>query len=68
LIDVLAGWQRGAAVEDPDIVQSQKPTLEYAAAGMVFLIYPQVEVQHQLVEYPLQEFQVALAAICLRSI
>jgi hypothetical protein len=32
LVQLAAGWQRRAAVEDPDVVQPQEPALEHVAS------------------------------------
>src|SRR5438128_8944754 len=56
-----AARQRGAAVEDADIVQAQKASLEDVLAEAVLAIHPPGEVQHELMEGALEEIQVALA-------
>ena len=45
-----AGGQRGAAVEDADVVQPQEAALEDVAAFGVLAVHPPGEVQQQLVE------------------
>src|SRR5271165_7549346 len=65
LIDVAAGRQLGAAVEDADVVQAEKSALEYVAALGVLAVHPPGEVQNQLVENSLQESEVAPAAALL---
>ena len=61
LLDVPAGGQRRAAVEDADVVQAQETTLEDIMAVMVFAVHPPGEVQQQFVEDPLQEGGIGLA-------
>src|SRR3984893_7776090 len=61
LFDVAAGRQRGAAVEQADVVQAKKSALENVPAFGVLAIDPPGEVQHQLVKHPLQESAIALA-------
>src|ERR1700733_6300430 len=48
LLQVAAGGQSRAAVEDADVVQPQKATFEEIVAKAVFAIYPPAEIQHQL--------------------
>ena len=65
LIDMPAGRQLAAAVEDPDVVEPEEATLEHVAALRILAVDPPGEVQHQLVEHALQECQVALAPALL---
>ena len=65
LVDVTAGGQPRAPVEHADVVQSEESSLEDVAAVGVLLVDPPGEVQHQLVEHAFEEFQIALAAVCL---
>jgi hypothetical protein len=55
LIDVAAGRQRRASVEDADIVESQESPLEDVTAFGVLAVDPPGEVQHQLVEDRLEK-------------
>ena len=48
LLEVAAGGQRRAAVEDTDVVQSQEAALKEVLAKAVFAVHPPAEVQHQL--------------------
>ena len=52
----------GAAVEDADVVEAEKATLEDVLTEAVPAICPPGEVQHQLVERPPEEVYVCLAA------
>ena len=65
LLDVAAGGQRRAAVEDADIVQAQEAALKDVLALGILAVDPPGEVQQQLVEHALQEFAIALAAALL---
>ena len=53
-----AGGQRRAAIEDTDVVQPQKTTLEDIAALSIFFIDPPGEVHQQLVKHPFQKMPV----------
>src|SRR6266403_3242998 len=57
LVDVSARGQLAAAVEHPNVVQSEEPALEDVAAFSVLAIHPPGEVQHQLMEDSLQELE-----------
>ena len=65
LVDVAAGRQLRAAVEHADVVEAEKSALEDVAAHGVLAVHPPGEIEHQLVEHALQEFQVALAPMVL---
>ena len=62
LLEVAAGGQRGAAVEDADVVQAEKAALEHVLAEAVLAVDPPGEVQQELVEGRPEEVQVRLAA------
>ena len=62
LLEVAAGRQRGAAVEDADVVEAEEAALEHVLAEAVLAVDPPGEVQQQLVEDRLQEVDVRLAA------
>ncbi|OPY90220.1 MAG: hypothetical protein A4E73_02606 [Syntrophaceae bacterium PtaU1.Bin231] len=62
LLQVAAGRQGGAAVEDPDIVEAEEASLEDVLAEAVLAVHPPGEVQQQLVERRPEEIQVRLAA------
>ena len=62
LLQIAAGRQRRAAVEDADIVEPEKPPFEEVPAEAVFAVHPPAEVRGELAEDPLQEFEVGLAA------
>ncbi len=61
LADEAAGRQRLRAIEHPDIVEPEEAALEDVAPVLVLAVHPPGEVQHELVEHPLQEGAVALA-------
>ena len=50
LLQVAAGGQRGAAVEDADVVEAEEAALEDVLAEAVLAVHPPGEVQQQLVE------------------
>ena len=50
LLEVAAGGQRGAAIEDADVVQAEKAALEHVLAEAVLAVDPPGEVQQELVE------------------
>src|SRR3954470_13624720 len=56
------GGQRGAAVEDPDVIQAEEPPLEDVLPGAVLAIDPPGEVHEQLLETALEPLLVSLAA------
>ena len=62
LLQVAAGGQRGAAVEDADVVEAEEAALEHVLAEAVLAVHPPGEVQQQLVERRLEEIEVHLAA------
>ena len=62
LLQMAAGGQRGAAVEDADVVEAEEAALEDVLAEPVLAVHPPGEVQEQLVERRLEEIHVRLAA------
>ena len=62
LLEVAAGGERRAAVEDADVVEAQEPALESVVAGAVLAVHPPGEVQNELVEGALEPVDVPLAA------
>ena len=62
LLEVAAGGQRGAAVEDADVVEAEEAALEHVLAEAVLAVDPPGEVQQELVERRPEEVQVRLAA------
>ena len=50
LLEMAAGRQRRAAVEDADVVQAQEAALEDVLAEAVLAVHPPAEVQRQLAE------------------
>ena len=61
LLQMAAGRQRRAAVEDADIVQPKKAAFKEVLAKAVFAVHPPAEIQHQLGKQALEEFDVGLA-------
>jgi hypothetical protein len=62
---VAAGRQRCAAVEDADVVEAGKASLEEAIAESVLSVHPPAEIGCELAEHPLREIQIGRAAQCL---
>src|SRR5262249_5935941 len=62
LLEIAAGRQRRTAVENADIVQSQKSALEKIAPGRIFAIDPTGEIQQQLPEGILEKLDVFVSA------
>src|SRR5438270_6930962 len=60
LLEMAAGGQRRAAVEDTDIIQPQESALEEILAEPVFAVDPPTEIQHQLGKRSLEELKIAL--------
>ena len=58
LLEVAAGGERGAAVEDADVVEAEEAPLEDVLAEAVLAVDPPGEVQQELIERPLEEIQV----------
>ena len=65
LLQCAAGWQRCAAVEDSDVVEAEKSSLEDVVVIRVLAVHPPGEVQHELVEEGFQESEVALSPLLL---
>ena len=61
LLQGAARRERGAAIEDADVVETQEPAGEDVAPVGVLAVDPPVEVQHQALERPLQELDVRAA-------
>src|SRR5215469_4578368 len=59
------GRQWRTAVENTDIIESEKPAFEEAPAKAVFPIDPPAEIRGEPAEHPLQEVEVSSAAECL---
>ena len=55
LLEVAAGGQRGAAVEDADVVEAEEASLEDVLAEAVLAVHPPGEVQQELVERRLRK-------------
>ena len=60
LLQVAAGRQRGAAVEDADVVQTEEAALEDVPPRAVLAVDPPGEVQEQFLETALEPFGVPL--------
>ena len=65
LLEVAAGRQRRAAVEDADVVEAEEPALEHVVAVPVLAVHPPGEVEEQLVERLLEPLDVAAALLQL---
>src|ERR1043166_6948057 len=65
LVDKSTGGQGRAAVENADIVQTQKAALENISALGVLAIHPPGEIEHQFVEDALEESEVSCVAALL---
>ena len=61
LLQVAAGGQRRAPVEDADVVEAEKAALEHVLAEAVLAVHPPGEVQHQFVERFPEKIQVHLS-------
>src|SRR6185295_904450 len=59
LVDEAAGGQRRAAVEHPDVVQTEETALKNVPALRVLAVDPPGEVEHQLVENAFQKSEIA---------
>ena len=62
-----AGGQRRAAIENADVVETEKAALENVHAFGVFAIHPPGEIQHQFLENAFEKCAVGAAA-CFFSI
>ena len=62
LLEVAAGGQRGAAVEDADVVEAEEASLEDVLAEPVLAVHPPGEIEQKFVERRLEEIQVHFAA------
>ena len=65
LLEVAAGGQLGAAVEDANVVEAEEAPLEHALPQAVLAIHPPREVDEELAECALEELDVPLAALRL---
>ena len=68
LLEGPAGGQRGAAVEDADVVEPQEPAGEDVPSLRVLPVHPPVEVEHQALERALQEGHVLPAQVLLELV
>src|SRR5262249_18707706 len=68
LVQVPSRGQRRAAIEDTDVVESEKAARKDVASLGVFAVDPPVEVQHQSLEGSLQKLQVGAAKFYLNSV
>ena len=62
LLEVSAGRQGSAAVEDTDVVEAQEAALEHVRAGRILAVHPPGEVDEELLENRLEELEIALTA------
>src|SRR5206468_11252041 len=65
LFDVASRGKRRAAVEDADIIQTEKAALKNVSSLGVFAIHPPGEVQQKFLKHSLEKSAVALAAALL---
>src|SRR5215467_9241149 len=65
LVDVAASRQRRAAVENADIVETEKSALKDIASLDILAVDPPSEIEHQLVKDALEEWSVCVAAVML---
>jgi hypothetical protein len=68
---VAASGQRGAAIKDTDVIETEETALENVPAETVLAIHPPREVQQQFVKRGLEKIQIRLAvqsffALCKR--
>ena len=68
LLERAAGGERGAAVEDADVVEAQEPAGEDVLSLRVLPVHPPVEVEHQALERALQELDVFPAQVLLHLV
>src|SRR5262245_54540661 len=61
LFDDSSGGQRGAAVKDANVVQSQKAALEHVIAKGILAVNPPGKIHEQLMKLSLQESAVPFA-------
>src|SRR5215510_7910055 len=62
LLDVAAGGQGGAPVEDPDVIEAEKAALKYVAPVRVLTIDPPSKIEQKLLKDALEKFAVTDAA------
>ena len=62
LLEMSAGRQLGAAIEDADVVEAEETALEHALPEPILAIDPPREIDQELAERALQELDVAFAA------
>src|SRR5258707_14267583 len=62
LLDIAAGGEWAGTIEYPDVIKAKEPALEEVHPFGVFSVHPPGEIQQQLVEDALQEFEIAAAA------
>jgi hypothetical protein len=65
LPEMSAGWQRGRAVENADIVQPEKAALENVMTIRILAVHPPGEVQQKFLEDTLQEPAISYAVYAL---
>src|SRR5215470_365439 len=59
-----AAGENGAAIKDANVVQPEKSAFKDVFSKTVFAIYPPGEVEHQLMEYPLEKLNIAGSVPC----
>src|SRR3954469_21231831 len=65
LLDGPASWERGAAVEHPDVIQSKKSAFEKILARFILAVHPPGKVHEQFVELAFQKGTILDAAVRL---
>ena len=64
LVEAPTARERGAPVEQADVVETQEPSLKHVVAVGVLAVHPPGEVEQQLVEHPFQEGSVPGSGRC----
>src|SRR3984957_14998666 len=65
LVEPPTGGKFSAAIEDADIVETQKAAGEYVTAVRILAVHPPIEIQHQALEGALEEANVGAAEFLL---
>jgi hypothetical protein len=68
LFEGAPGGKRGAAIEDTDVVESEKPSCEDVPSVWILPVYPPVEVEHQALERALQKVDVLPSQVLLEFV
>src|SRR6476646_6324256 len=62
LFQITPSGQGGTAIEDTDVVQAEKPSLEYILPVTVLAVHPPGEIKRELGECRLEKFDIFFAA------